>query len=367
MSREISLQYILLRGGAYCAELRAREDQAPHLRMNSRGEIKMSFSGVFAPKAVDADGEPVDIDWISDEIQPALVIDGVMTPLGVFMPATPRQIDDGVTASVRVEAYDRCWRVRDSNSTGTIYFAAGTLYLDAVEQQLTASGIETVFKTPCAAVLAEEREWPVGTSRLRVINELLSEINYNQLWFNASGAAVLEPVSVPEAAAIEHSLDMSDPETRVLPGISRETDIYSAPNVFIVTCANPEKQALMTATATNDNPQSPLSVTRRGRQICTVVQVNNIADQAALQAYADRLRDESMITGETIQVSTALLPGWGVADVVGLTYPIRAITERGEAVTTMEPAICIESAYDMELTVGGRMTHTLERIVYNLD
>ena len=367
MSREISFKYVLLRGGAYCALLRAREDQPPHKRMNDSAEITSSFTGIFAPAAVDADGNTVEIDWISDEIQPVEVIDGVGHALGVFMPATVQEIDDGVTKSVRVEAYDRAWRVKDSNSEGLLYFAAGTLYTDAVGQLLSAAGIETVFTTPCDAVLAEAREWDAGVSRLSVANELLREINYNPVWFDESGAAVLEPVSVPEASAIEHTLDIGDPETMVLPEISRETDIYGAANVFIVTCANPDKTGNMSATAVNNNPQSPLSVSRRGRRICAHVRVDNIADQDALQAYADRLRDESMITGETIQVATGLTPGFGPGDVVGLVYPIRAVTEDGEEIRALEPGICIERAYDMELCVGGKMTHTMERIVYNLD
>ena len=109
----------------------------------------------------------------------------------------------------------------------------------------------------------------------------------------------------------------------------------------------------MSATAKNTNPQSPLSIPRRGREIVSVTQLNNVADQDTLQAYADRLRNESMIGGETIRIQTALIPGFGVADVVALHYEDIA-------------ALCIERAYTMELRVGGTMSHELERVVYNL-
>ena len=354
MSREIGFRYELLRDGAYCALLRAETGTAPSIRMQEAGEIKTAFSGVFAPAAEDVDGNPVEIDWLSDEIRPVLLIDGEAYPLGVFMPVTPRNRSDGVVSSVRVEAYDRCWRVRDTNSDSLLYWPAGTRYLDAVEQLLTAAGIVTVLRTDSDAVFATAREdWDIGTGYLTVINDLLGEINYNPLWFNAEGAAVLEPRSVPEESAIEHTLDASDPGTLVRLGISRETDIYSAPNVFIVVCANPELSSVMTSTAINDNPQSPLSVSRRGRRICTVVHMDNIADQDALDACAAALRDESLITGETVQVTTGLLPGFGVDDVVALHY--------GDLTD-----VCVERAFTMELAVGGKMTHTLERVVYNL-
>ena len=84
-----------------------------------------------------------------------------------------------------------------------------------------------------------------------------------------------------------------------------------------------------------------------------MVQVDNIADQTELQAYADRLRNETMITGETIAVQTALLPGFGVDDVTAILY--------GDLF-----AVCIEKAYTMDLQVGGLMQHTLEKVVINI-
>lgn len=353
--RRITFRYNLLRGGAYCARLRCMEQTAPCIRMRDDGEIKTSFTGVFAPEARDADGKPVEIDWFRDEIQPVLVLDGVAHNLGVFLPATPRETLTEGLRSVSVEAYDRGWLVRDNRTTDMPYWAAGTRYLDAVEQLLTASGIKAVFKTPSTAELSEDREdWEIGTSYLEIVNTLLREINYNPLWFDSNGNAILEPATTPGAAAIRHTLDADDKSSRVLPSISRETDLYSAPNVWVCTCANPDKSTLMRAVAENNNPQSPLSIVRRGRRIVSEQSLNNIASQAALQAYADKLRNESMIKCETVRLSTALLPGYGVADVVALHY--------GDLT-----ALCIERAYDMELRVGGRMTHTLEKVVYTID
>ena len=60
-----------------------------------------------------------------------------------------------------------------------------------------------------------------------------------------------------------------------------------------------------------------------------------------------------MISGETIEVTTGLLPGFGVADVVALRY--------GDLFTT-----CIEHSWSMQLQVGGSMRHTLEKVVINL-
>lgn len=359
--RTIDFAYRVLRGGAFYGYLQAPEDGGQTIRMDESAEIKTSLSGSFSTIVLDASGNRLEPNWLADEIQPVLIIDGVEYPLGIFAAASVTPGETNGVETLQIEAYDRCWRVRDTYTGGRLYYAAGTGYINAIKSLLADAGIGTVLATPSAAFLAEEREWEIGTSYLAVINELLGEINYNPLFFDAAGYAVIEPSSVPTPDSIEHRIS-DEPEEiatgavridRMLPQISRETDVYNTPNVFVCYCANPEKTDFnMVATAENTNPQSPLSISRRGRRIVQVTQLDNIASQTDLQAYADRQRNLSMTGGETIRISTALQPGYGVDDVVALRY--RDLV-----------AICILRAYTMELRLGGTMQMALEKVVYN--
>lgn len=355
MRREIDFRYRVLRSGAVFGELYASPDaSAPVIRMDDSAEIKTSLSGSFLPTVTDADGKPVEADWLSDEIQPVMIIDGVEHTLGVYAAATVTPSRSQGAESMRIEAYDRCWRVRDLYTTNRLYLEAETAYLTPIKTILQNSGVKLIMATPTAATLAEDRQdWDPGTSCLSIVNELLGEINYNPLWFDDNGYAILSPVQTPSVDNIKHTLDADDVSSLMIPQISMESDYYSAPNVFLCMCSNPDKSGPMTATAENNNPQSPISIPRRGRRIVKVVQVNNIASQEALQDYADKLRNDSLIGGETIRIQTGLLPGFGVADVVALHY--------GDI-----SALCVERAWTMELRVGGTMQHVLERVVYNL-
>lgn len=347
MIRTLDFDFRVIRSGAVFSHLYPLESTPPHLRMDDQGGIPTAFSGDFA-----ADME---IDWLTDEIQPVLIIDGVEHSLGRYLPATVQEAKNATTAFVHVEAYDRCWRARDNYTTTMIYFSAGTNYLTAVKRLLYACGIDVVLETPTTATLAEARQdWPIGTSYLEIINQLLSEINYKRLNFSDQGAAILEPAATPSADRIRHIFDSSNVQSLLLPEIDRLADIYNAPNVFIVICSSPDKSGPMVATARNENPQSPISIPRRGREIASVVRVDNVADQTALQAYANRLLFDSMTSAETIHVTTALLPGFGVDDVSALRYDDLA-------------AICVETGWDMELKGGGSMIHTLRKVVYNLE
>lgn len=356
--RIVDFSYKVLRSGAFYGYLQAPLDGTRVIRMDDSGEIKESLSGTFSPLVTDVDGNQVEPDWLRDEIQPCIIINGKEYSLGVFSTASVIPSEENGIKNIQIEAYDRCWRVRDNYTDTRLFFAAGTNYINAIESLLIACGISTVMATPTSLTLAESREdWDVGTSYLTIVNQLLQEINYNSLFFTPDGMAVLSPAAVPTVGNINHRLSDEpnsgdDQIDRMLPSISRETDIYQAPNVFLCICNNPEKESIMTATAENTNPQSPLSISRRGRRIVEVRFIDNIASQEELQAYADRVRNESMISGETIRVSTALLPGYNAADVVALRY--------GDL-----SALCIERAFVMELRVGGAMTHELERVVYN--
>lgn len=361
--RTVEFEYRVLRGDALYGFLQAPADGAPTIRMEDSAEIKTALSGTFSPVVTDADGNVLEPNWLADEIQPVMIVDGVAHSLGVFSPSQVEPSERNGVQSMRVEAFDRCWRIRDNYTTELLHIAAGENYITRIQTLLIACGIPVILATPTSEVFQEAREdWDIGTSYLAIVNELLGEINYNPVWFNREGQAVLEPASVPLAENIEHTLsDLPDDVLdgaaeiiRMLPSISRRTDIYQAPNVFFCICSNPDKSGPLTSRAENRNPQSPLSIQRRGREIVKVVKVNNIASQNALDLYAERICNESMISGETIQVATAIQPEFGVADVVALKY--------GDLVS-----LCIERAWTMELRVGGTMTHTLERVVYNFE
>lgn len=226
-SRRVDFIYRLLRGGADYGFLRALG--SPTLRCDDSGEIKMSLSGTFDPVARDAAGNIIEANYLTDEIEPVLVLDGVEHRLGVFLPATVTPTESDGTQRLVIEAFDRCWKVRDNYTTARLYYAAGTPYLTAIEQLLTEAGLTTVLATPTAAAFTEAREdWDIGTSYLSIVNQLLGEINYNPLWFDNAGIAVLEPASVPTAANIEHTLDADDVESLILPVIMLSLQIRSA-------------------------------------------------------------------------------------------------------------------------------------------
>ena len=81
MTRTIDFRYHIVRdGGDYCL-LQPAAGSSPTIRMNDSGDIKTSLSGSFLiPEA--------DVNWMTDEIRPEMIIDGRAHRLGVFLPAS---------------------------------------------------------------------------------------------------------------------------------------------------------------------------------------------------------------------------------------------------------------------------------------
>lgn len=343
MMRQLDVRFDVCRHGAKITELYAIDN--PRMIMNATSPIKTSLQGSFVVNDK--------IDYLTDEIRPVLIINGQEHHCGVFLPVTVfENHDENDAKSVQMSAYDRCWLVQAEKTEIILHINSGAKYLDVIKSLLEHCGVYLLIETPSSATIATPREdWDVGTDYLTIINQLLSEINYKQLWFNSDGYAMLEPQLTPTADNIQQRLDASKEDAHLLIPRSKGSDIYNKPNVFICICSNPDLAAPLVAVGVNDNIQSPLSVQRRGRRISTVIKVDNIASQSALQTYANRKVLDSMAGADTITIHTALRPGHGVEDVIALKY--------GDIT-----GICIETAWTMELATGGDMSHTLGKVEY---
>lgn len=342
MIRNYSVRVDVVRNGSTLTTLHHISD--PLVDCNSESSIKTSMSGIFRNDA--------NVNWLTDELMPYQIIDGEEYPVGVFPVGTVSfGHDENGLETVSVEAYDRCMILNQTKSERTIHFAAGKNYIAAVEELLTEAGIVLWISTPSTATMQTDREdWPIGTPYLDIVNGLLSEINYAQIWFDSRGFARLQPIKTPLASNIDHRYGENEKISLLRRPCTVETDIFDAPNVFVAVCSNPDLDAPMVATAVNDNPMSSLSTFRRGRRIVKTYKVDNIPSQSELQAYADTLKLNGMIASEVATISTANFPGHGVYDTVAVMHPdINGVFQ--------------EISWSLVLAPGQAMIHKLRRSI----
>lgn len=342
----VASRFEVLRGGAATGyELMPTADGCPTVCMAAEGEIKTSLKGTFEHNDL--------VDYLNDEIRPFYIRDGVEYPLGVYMigTLTTKHTRYGRDED-SIEAYDRALRLKQTKTEARHYIAAGTAYMSAIQSLIRGAGIPRIKADDCAETLATDREdWEIGTDYLTIINTLLSEINFSDIWFDFDGVARLEKYEAPSSSNIDREY-RDDEYSTITPEYAEELDVYEAPNVFIVSVSNPDYDQPMTATGTNDSMTSALSTVRRGRRIlATPVELDNIASQAALQQYADNLVMKSMLATQKITFYTAVNPLHGVGDAVALY--------NGELTGVYE-----ETDWRIELRSGALMEHRAKKVVF---
>lgn len=237
----------------------------------------------------------------TDRLRPVLIIDGIEYPLGTYMAmATPEQLSD--TGSMyRLEAYDETMILKQAAFTQRTLISAGTLYITAIQTLLTACGFTNILTTASTAAVTDDIEYAPGVTYLQAINELLDGINYEHVHVDLSGNIILRPVQTKNTA--DHVYD-GRKRKLIQPPIERTEDIYSLPNVISAIVSLPQNEAPLLSIKENHNPESEISIERRGYKVVKVYKLNNIADQQTLDDYVQARYNEATQITETLQINT---------------------------------------------------------------
>lgn len=287
-------------------------------------------------------------DMFRDRVRPVLSVDGVDHSLGVFMIINaPKELSE-TGSYYDLECYDETMLLKQAATTDRLYFAAGTVYLDAVEQLLTSVGFANIVADANAEAMQISREFEAGTTYLSIINTLLQEINYDPVHAGTDGYIYL----TAKAQRTEADFIYADRKKFSLIGqIQTETDIYNKPNVLVGVLSNPQ-QTPVVYTRENNDLNSVLSIARRGYRVVKIYRLSNIASESAMQAYIDAKLVDSMQATETVSFETAIESG----------HEYRATVQLA---TDMIDGLYTETEYQIDIRPGAaRMRHRAERRMF---
>lgn len=315
------------------AEILAAYNSNAPLPVDQYTTYKMNFEGDLAAKTYIAGG------WAE-------------FPLGVLLLTSPKR-KAGSTGSILrdVEAYDQLRVLADDSYEDRYTVTAGTNYITAVKTVLDSAGITSNFQNLTATdkTLPADRDWDPDTSKLQIINDLLGAINYRSLWFDEAGIAVAVPYVSPAVRASEYTY-RDDQDSVILPGVEHELDLFDIPNKWVVFVSEADRPSLKSV-RTNSNPDSPTSTVSRGRNIPKRIQVE-AADQASLDAIADRFAFEASQVYEGVDFETGIMPFHSDSDVLTLEYSKLGISAK-----------YAETSWEFQLKAGSSMKHHIRRVV----
>jgi hypothetical protein len=276
-------------------------------------------------------------------------------PQGVFIMSTPaRAIDDGYSVTRNIDAYDLLQLLDDDKVSARYFVSGAAVVTDSIAELFTATaGIpagtwDIVASTKTTPTLGYD--WPPGTSKLKIFNDLLTSINYQSLWFNENGRAQVAPYILPENRISEFDYS-TDANSVTLPSATQTFDLYKVPNKWTIVVSDPDKAAL-TSTYTNVNPASPTSTVSRGRTILDFRTEQTAVDQASLDGQVLQLAADAMSVFETVDFKTAIMPFHSDTDTYTINYE-----ELGVA------SAYNETKWDMPLKAGATMSHSARKSV----
>lgn len=289
------------------------------------------------------------MDWHKNRFKIWLVDGGAKSSLGVFSPQSISKVTEGGSTLFNVTGYDLSILAKNDCITSRLSLAIGTLYLDQIQSLLISCGITKIIADISTATLQSARDdWDIGTPKLKIINQLLSEISFRSLEIDKTGTARLRRYESPSVSNIDHTYKEGQASI-IESDTTTDSNLFEIPNIWIATVSNPDLATPLTAQYINDNPLSPTSTVSTGQNKVKILTFDNIATQTDLQNAVNKQAFEDMQGVETTQFKTAVVADHGVNDTVLIQLP-------------QYSGILVETAWEIDLDTMG-MTHTGKKAV----
>lgn len=245
---------------------------------------------------------------------------------GTFFATTPQSSWSGATRSGTADMYSVLWILQQNRIVETYTVEAGANALALARDLAQGNGNNlTVVATASDKRVNTSHTWDAGTTYLEIVNWLLDFAGFSSAGVDAYGNVCMTPYVAPaDKSPIVIFSDTLDSVSE--PSFTHELDTFEVPNKVTVICSNAESEP-MVAHAVNDDPESPYSITARGKVLTRVETVSDIADMSALQARAEELLLSAMSVVESIEIGHSYQP-FQVGDAILMDYSKAGYSKR---------------------------------------
>lgn len=248
-----------------------------------------------------------DIDWMTHRVRVTFADGDTSWPVGTYLLSSPTEnhTEHGVTYDVGLLTK---MNVPNEDTVDDRYsVAAGSLVIPAVVALIQSTGETRIAVTDSTSALTSGMTWEAGTSKLRIINDMLQVAGYWSLWCDGSGLFRVEPYVDPASRPVSFSFEHGERSLH-FPDWEREQDHTSVPNRFLAIGNGDEDEPPMVGRATNVDPTSPYSYQARGQRWITATEEGvEGATQAVFDQYAARKLRDAMAPVARLAVSHAMI------------------------------------------------------------
>lgn len=244
-------------------------------------------------------------DWYKYRIKIIAIIDEVEYPLGVYVVRGGEEQKTEHGNTITLDLYDKTFIPASDAVEDTYTVQEGTNIGTAIRALLASTGetnfiLDTISQTANSALV-----WEAGTSKLRIINDLLDACGYMALWCDWQGTYRLTPYLPPKSRPVAYKFTQT-PTAIHLPDFTR-TQEAKIPNKIICISQESGDQPAMRAVAVNENPDSPYSFQNQGVWVAETHTGVEAASQQVLNDTANRLLASATVSA-TLKRQMALTP-----------------------------------------------------------
>lgn len=271
------------------------------------------FDEIRSGGTIEIDPTRSDVDWAHVKIQPwyTPLVDVIDPwPIGVFIPGTPVVDYTETGATAAVELYDKLLDLVRDATESTWTFDTGANAIESVITTIESVGETKIRIDASAEVLASPMVWEAGTSKLRIVNDLLSAAGYFSIGVDGQGFMFADPYKPPNERGIQWDF-VDDPSVSIYaPQFTNDKDYFSVPNkVVLVGQSEDGSTAPPIGTAADEDPASPWSYANRNNRWITVTEFDRDAtSETILGTLAARRLLELQQVSSTFDIQHALIP-----------------------------------------------------------
>lgn len=246
-------------------------------------------------------------------------------PLGTFLVQTPSSKFDGKIRSVSMDAYTPLLELKENPPPLGYSILKGENIMRRAYQLCRGHARAPVVEAPCEETLSYDFVANTSDTWLTFISDLIRIAKYS-FSLDEMGRILFSPKQ--DTASLQPVWTYDDGNSSILySDITMDHDLYGIPNVVEVTYS--DGKDTYHARAVNDDPNSPTSTVRRGREITHLVtnpDMTGIPTEAQVIEYANQLLRELSSVEYTISYSHGYCPA-RVGDCVRLNYNGAGITD----------------------------------------
>lgn len=210
-------------------------------------------------------------DFTNDRIKITMVVDvrgyHYEFPMGIYLIKSPEVEGNGNTTSLlgdkrNVTMYSKLLIYDEDKITSDLTIPAGTNIVNKVKSILDTDMIKLDTNSK---VTTSNKIYKMGTSKIEIINDLLSSMGYNSLSVDGEGYFYSNEYILPDNRPIE--FEYTDEKNQcTYPMYNESLDLPSCFNVFPASCIIDNQ--CVNYTYVNSSNYSPISTVNRGRSIC---------------------------------------------------------------------------------------------------